>query len=44
MSGGLVDRTVELCRALRERGLGVTTSHAVDALVKRRTPLSELRR
>jgi uncharacterized protein with von Willebrand factor type A (vWA) domain len=32
MSPDLVDRTVELCRALRERGLGVTTSHATDAV------------
>lgn len=28
----LVARTVDLCRALRERGLGITTSHATDAV------------
>src|SRR5207237_325456 len=28
----LVERTVELCRALRERGMPVTTSHASDAV------------
>ncbi|MFN2548330.1 MAG: VWA domain-containing protein [Myxococcales bacterium] len=28
----LVERTVDLCRALRERGLGVTTSHATDSV------------
>jgi len=32
MSADLVERTVDLCRALRERGLGVTTSHATDAV------------
>jgi uncharacterized protein len=32
MSTGLVERTVELCRALRERGLTVTTAHAIDAV------------
>ena len=32
MKPGLVERTVELCRALRERGLLVTTSHAADAV------------
>ena len=32
MTTGLVERTVELCRALRERGLLVTTSHASDAV------------
>jgi uncharacterized protein len=29
---GLVERTVGFCRALRERGLLVTTSHALDAV------------
>lgn len=29
---GLVERTVELCRALRERGSTVTTAHAADAV------------
>jgi uncharacterized protein with von Willebrand factor type A (vWA) domain len=32
MKAGLVERTVELCRALRERGFLVTTSHASDAV------------
>lgn len=32
MSSGLVESTVGLCRALRERGLPVTTAHALDAV------------
>ena len=32
MSRGLVERTVELCRALRDHGALVTTSHAFDAV------------
>ena len=32
MSAGLVERTLWLCRELRERGLLVTTSHALDAV------------
>jgi uncharacterized protein with von Willebrand factor type A (vWA) domain len=35
--GDLVARTVSLCRALRERGLLVTTSHATDAVRALRT-------
>jgi uncharacterized protein with von Willebrand factor type A (vWA) domain len=31
-NGDLVARTVFLCRALRQRGLPVTTGHAIDAL------------
>ena len=29
---GLMERTVDLCRALRERGSTVTTAHAIDAV------------
>ncbi len=32
MTAGLVEKTVAFCRALRERGLLVTTSHAFDAV------------
>jgi uncharacterized protein with von Willebrand factor type A (vWA) domain len=32
MSAGLVERVVELCRALREQGMVVTTAHALDAV------------
>ena len=32
MSAGLVESTVSFCRALRDRGLPVTTSHAFDAV------------
>jgi uncharacterized protein with von Willebrand factor type A (vWA) domain len=37
VSAGLVERTVSLCRALRERGLPVTTAHAADAVEALRT-------
>ncbi|HEY5676316.1 MAG TPA: hypothetical protein VIR81_06010, partial [Myxococcales bacterium] len=32
MNGDLVHRVLGLCRALRERGMMVTTGHAIDAV------------